>query len=215
MEDYYRRIASEYEDVYHREDPVRLEELRKITCELKSIFKDRNILEIACGTGYWTRFLSETARNIVATDIVREMLEIAGKKQFKCPVSFCVEDAFNLSFKDGSFNGGLAMFWFSHIPRARISSFMKDLHRVLEEGSKVFMADNIYIPGIGGELVTIKGDVNTYKLRRLKDGSECLVLKNYFSADELVEVFSRYIRGFGRKNVFYGNCYWSITYELE
>lgn len=77
------------------------------------------------------------------------------------------------------------------------------------------MADNIYIPRVGGKLVTKEGDENTYKLRRLKDGSEYLVLKNYLSADELVEVFSRYIKGFNRENVFYGNCYWSITYELE
>lgn len=77
------------------------------------------------------------------------------------------------------------------------------------------MADNVYIPGIGGKFVTKKGDENTYKLRRLKDRSECLILKNYFSVDELIRIFSKYDKEFSRENVFYGNYFWYVVYELR
>ena len=214
MENYYSRRAEEYEEIYHRDDPVRQEEQKKIENALKETLKGRRVLEIACGTGYWTQFLSETAQSIVAIDIVQEVLEIAKRKQYRCPISFHLEDAYNLSFEDDSFDGGLANFWYSHIPKNRIDSFLKGFHRVLKSRSKVFIADNIYIPGIGGELVKKEGDENTYKLRRLKDGSKNLVLKNYFSTNELVEIFCRHVKGFSRKNIFYGNCFWYITYEL-
>jgi len=109
----------------------------------------------------------------------------------------------------------MADFWFSHIPRDRIESFLADFHRLLESESMVVMADNIYVAGIGGEFVKKEGDVNTYKLRKLWDGSEHLVLKNYFSVDELVSIFAKHARGFDGKNVFYGKYYWYLYYRLK
>jgi len=143
------------------------------------------------------------------------MLEIAKRKQYRCSVSFCREDAYHLSFEKSSFDGGLANFWFSHVPRNRIDSFLKSLNNVLRSGSKVFMADNVYVPGLGGKLITKEDDENTYKLRTLKDGSENLILKNYFSVDELIEIFNRYAEEFDRENVFYGDRYWYVIYELR
>jgi ubiquinone/menaquinone biosynthesis C-methylase UbiE len=215
MEDYYRRRAEEYEEIYYRSELVTQEEIKKIANTLKERLKGRRVLETACGTGYWTQVLSETAQSIVAIDIAQEMLEIAKRKKYRCPVSILREDAYNLSFEDGLFDGGFANFWLSHIPKSRIDSFLKGFHRVLQSGSIILMADNIYVPGLGGKLVTKEDDENTYKLRTLKDGSECLILKNYFSVDELIEIFSRYARKFGRENVFYGNRYWCVVYELK
>jgi ubiquinone/menaquinone biosynthesis C-methylase UbiE len=217
MEEYYRRRAKGYdEEIYQtRADPARQEELQSIADVSKEALKARRVLDVACGTGHWTEIVSETAQSIVGTDIAKEMLEIAGKKQFKCPVSFCRADAFNLPFKNYSFNGGMADFWFSHIPREKIESFLEDFHRLLKSGSLVLMADNVYIAGIGGEFVKKEGDANTYKRRKLGDGSQHLVLKNYFSRDELAEIFAKHARGFGRKNVFYGKYYWHLFYELK
>ena len=215
MEEYYRRRAKEYEQIYYRSDPRWQKELRPIGDTLEEKLRGKRVLEIACGTGYWTQFLSEAARTIVATDAVQEMLEIAKKKQYKCPVSFCREDAYNLSFEDGSFDGGLANFWFSHVPRSRIDSFFEEFHRVLKSGSRVFIADNVYIAGIGGKLVAKEGNENTYKLRTAKDGSEDLILKNYFSVDELIKIFCGYAKKFGRENVSYCNFFWFVHYDLK
>lgn len=214
MEVYYAKRAEEYEEVYRRDDLVRREEQRKLADTLRNTLRGRRVLEVACGTGYWTQFLSETAQSIVATDILHKVLEIAKSKQYECPVSFRLEDAYKLSFEDDAFDGGLANFWFSHVPRKRIDLFLKGFHRVLRNGSAIFMADNVYVPGVGGELVAKEGEEDTYKLRRLKDGSEIVVLKNYFSVGELIEIFSRHAEGFSKENVFYGSCFWYVTYEL-
>jgi hypothetical protein len=64
-------------------------------------------------------------------------------------------------------------------------------------------------------LITKKGDSNTYQLRRLRDGSEHLVLKSYFSVDDLMRIFGKYAQRFSRKNVFYGKYFWYLLYELK
>ncbi len=215
MQNYYKNRAEEYEEIYLRDDPTRQEELRKLEELMKETLVNKKVLEIACGTGYWTRLLSETAQSIIATDKVQQVLEIAKEKQYLCPVSFHIEDAFKLSFKNASFNGGLANFWFSHVPREKIDCFLTNFHRVLQKKSEIFIADNVYIPSIGGELVIKKGDNNTYKRRKLKDGREYLILKNYYSFEDLLKIFSKHITGFSKDNIFYGNCFWCLTYELE
>jgi ubiquinone/menaquinone biosynthesis C-methylase UbiE len=80
------------------------------------------------------------------------MLEIARKKHFRCPVSFLKADVFKLPFRKGSFNGGMADFWLSHVPREKIESFLEDFHHLLTNKSSIVMADDIYIAGIGGEI---------------------------------------------------------------
>lgn len=214
MEDYYRKRAAEYEEIYRRNDPVRQAEQQHIAETIKETFRGRNILEIACGTGFWTQFASETAQRIVATDIVEEVLAIAQQKQYHCPAAFQRADAYNLPFAGGSFDGGLANAWLSHVPRNKIDSFLKGFHSVLQKGSRIFIMDNVFLKDSGGKLVRKDGDENTYKLRTLNDGSKHLILKNYFSVEELAGIFSKHAAHFTRENIFHGTCFWYVQYEL-
>ena len=75
---YYKQRAAEYEAIYAK--PERKEDLDKAAEILKAIFTDKHVLEIACGTGYWTKHISETAESVLATDINPEVLEIARLK---------------------------------------------------------------------------------------------------------------------------------------
>ena len=111
MEEYYRRRARGFdEEFYHGRDSARYEELQGIANISREALKARRVLDLACGTAYWTQIVSETAHSIVGADFAKEMLEIAERKQFECPVSFCRSDAFSLPFRSGSFNGGMADF---------------------------------------------------------------------------------------------------------
>jgi ubiquinone/menaquinone biosynthesis C-methylase UbiE len=216
MEEYYRRRAKGFDEEYYQgRDPLRQKELQYIADVSKEALKARKVLDVACGTAYWTQIVSETAQSIAGTDFAEEMLEIAKRKHFNCPVSFCKADAYSLPFKRASFSGGMADFWLSHIPREKIEAFLEDFHRLLESKSMVVMADNVYFPGIGGEFIKKEGDINTYKIRKLAVGSEHLVLKNYYSIDELISIFAKHAREFDRKNVFCGKYYWYLHYELK
>jgi ubiquinone/menaquinone biosynthesis C-methylase UbiE len=53
MRDYYTRRAEHYECVYLQ--PERQPDLRAMERWLPSMFEGRRVLEVACGTGWWTR----------------------------------------------------------------------------------------------------------------------------------------------------------------
>jgi len=212
--EYYRERAEEYDEIYEWRDPHRQEEQLLLREAIKESLEGRRVLEVACGTGYWTRILSQTAESIMATDLGQEVMELAKKKKYACPVTFRKEDAYNLSFSNGSYDGGFSFSWFSHIPRKRVDSFLKGFHRVLKAGSKVFMADNAYIPGVRGKLIKLASSEDTYKKRTLKDGREFTIIKNYYSADELKTIFNRHVNGFDLDNIFHGNCFWYVSYEI-
>ena len=214
MEEYYRRRAEEFETVYHRADPARRAEIKRLSQAAQEALRGRRVLEVACGTGYWTRCVSQIAREITATDSVEEVLNVARRKTYHCPVAFQLEDAYTLSYEAGKFDGGLANFWFSHIPRHRIDRFIAGFHRTLRPQSSVFLADNVLVPGVGGELISRAGDDNTYRRRTLRDGSEHVIVKNYYSAEDLIAIFSQHVPGLSAANVFMGQHFWSIAYRL-
>ncbi|MBD3171144.1 methyltransferase domain-containing protein, partial [Candidatus Bathyarchaeota archaeon] len=210
----YRDRAKEYEEIYEWRDPHRQEEQDLMEKTLKEVFKDRRVLDIGCGTGYWTQRISDTAENIVGIDINETVLEIARRKEYGCPTEYRVMDAYDMDFSE-KFTGTLATFMLSHVSREDISSWLEHVHRLLEPGAMVFIADNTYIDGIGGRLETKPDDPNTYKLRTLNDGTQHLIVKNYFTTEELVEYFSACSKGIDEKNVYMGKCFWWINYQYE
>jgi len=215
MREYYSRRAEEYEEVYHRNDMVAQRELQAIRRSLTTTLQGRRVLEMACGTGYWTQFLSESTDWILATDISSEMLAIAKTKEYSCPLTFAIADAYNLPLKPHSFDAALANFWFSHIPRRLVHAFLSQLHQFLLPYSHVFIADNNFVPGLGGDLKVIDGSADTFKSRSLQDGSQYLVLKNYYTPSQLVEIFRSVVPDFGLTSVFYGSRYWYVSYQVD
>ena len=88
--DYYARRAGEYERLYEKPDrQADLAALRKLCAQAVA---GQAVLEIACGTGYWTQAASQTATSILATDINAEVLAIARTKPYHCDVAFHLLD---------------------------------------------------------------------------------------------------------------------------
>jgi SAM-dependent methyltransferase len=184
MMDYYARRAAEYEAIYQK--PERQDDLRTLAGMMSTMFKGRDVLEIACGTGYWTQIMAESATSILATDCSRQVLEIAKHKDYKrCSLSFLESDAYSLSNVSGNFTGGYCGFWWSHIPKAKIAVFLQTLHSKLMEDALVVMMDNKYVEGSSTPLSRTDKDGNTYQRRRLADGSEHEVLKNFPNEDQI------------------------------
>ena len=84
-------------------------------------------------------------------------------------------------------------------------------HKKMSKGAVVFMADNVYIPGIGGELVIRPGIEDTFKRRELSDGSKHEVLKNHYSADQLQNIFVPHTHNL---KVYMGRCFWRVIYTV-
>jgi SAM-dependent methyltransferase len=188
---YYDQRASVYDDMYLRRDPLWRKNLEALADEMAKTLSGRSVLEIACGTGFWTEIVARTAKNVVAVDASEKMLEIARKRKNQNPnVEYVHGDAYSLEEISGKFDAGLANFWFSHVPKSRIEEFLSSFHHRLERPALVFIADNRYVLGIGGQLITKPGIEDTFKLRDGADGSEHEVLKNYYNRDTLERLFS-------------------------
>src|SRR5438874_1226808 len=140
----------------------------------------RRVLEVACGTGYWTVLVARTAAALVATDAVDEPMQIARAKEYgPHSVRFEIADAYALDPALGRFDAAMAIFWWSHVPRSRIGAFLSSLHARLEPGARVLHMDNSYVDGSSPPIAERDAEGNTYQLRRLADGSENRVLKNF------------------------------------
>ena len=208
LQPYYAARASEYDAVYLK--PERQADLREIEQWLPSHFVDKHVLEVACGTGYWTQFIAPVATGITAIDATVETLEIATKRLRDDKVAFLVGDAYALPQREEKFDAAFAGFWFSHVPKARQREFLSGLNSRLKPGAKVVLLDNRYVEGSSSAIVEQDGEGNTFQIRTLGDGSKHLVLKNFPSEIELQSL----VRDFSSKARFTAwHFFWAFEYE--
>jgi SAM-dependent methyltransferase len=181
--DYYTARASVY-DVGYAGTPQPW--VRTMVHALQTTLSDRQVLELACGTGHWTTHAAEVARSVTATDISPTMLERARDKLHAYPnVRVVAGDAYHLDEVSGELTAGLAMQWFSHIPKSNLSGFLTHWHARLGPGAVIFLGDNQRRADDPDPLVSIPGDPNTYEIRTLPDRRRYTIIKNYYTAEEL------------------------------
>jgi ubiquinone/menaquinone biosynthesis C-methylase UbiE len=212
LEEYYRARAPEYEQIHYRDNPVRQSELAAEAKRLAELASGKSVLELACGTGYWTRVMSQTAASITASDIAPETLVEARKKEYGCEVTFVQADMFTHSFGVGSFDFVALGFWFSHHPRQRYDQLFDVLTRPLKKDGLIWMVDN-NPPAEGSAEMSCHIDEfgNNYKHRYLSDGRPFVILKNYFSRNELEEILGG---RFVIRSPVYNEYYWSALLGL-
>ncbi|MCB9334435.1 MAG: methyltransferase domain-containing protein [Lewinellaceae bacterium] len=174
---YYAERAAEYEKVYDK--PERQLDHQRLVSILQDIFHNKNLLEIACGTGWFTQRLAPTAASIFATDINETVLEIARAKNYpRENVQFQCDDIFQTKI-NRRFAGLFAGFIWSHILLDKLDVFLTQCLRWVEPGGTLVFVDNLFIPGSSTPLHHADEQGNSYQLRRLADGTEHLVLKNF------------------------------------
>lgn len=200
---YYRRRAGEYEAIYAK--PERQADLARLRSRIPDRLAGRRVLEVACGTGYWTQHVARSAKSIVATDAGEEPMRIAQSKQYgEAQVRFELADAYALSPALGAFDAALAIFWWSHIPLSRIGQFLRSLHARLEPGARVLLMDNRYVEGSSTPIAQRDAEGNTYQLR-----GRDRVLKNFPTEAELRAALGVRLRYEALE------YYWLAEYELK
>jgi cyclopropane fatty-acyl-phospholipid synthase-like methyltransferase len=183
IETYYARRADEYDRIYLL--PERQPDLQRLREVLLAFGDGRRLLEIACGTGYWTEVAAPVAAGIVATDAVEEVLAVArGRVVHQQRATFVCADAFGLDSVAGEFDAAFAGFWWSHVGRERLAEFLVKLQRRLGAGNLLFF-DNRFVVGSSTPISRTDDAGNSYQHRVLADGSEYEIIKNYPSAAEI------------------------------
>lgn len=210
MHAYYAARAPYYDAVYLK--PERREDIAFLSGHLPSRLAGRSVLEVACGTGYWTRHIARSALRMVATDGTAEPLEFARLRPDTSNVVFAQSDAYALPESLGQFNGAFAGLWFSHVPIGARTVFLHSLHRRLLPGARVVLIDNGAVQLQDFAVAETDADGNTYQHRTLRDGTMHRVLKNFPSESELHALFEPVA-----SNVVFRQLqnFWLLEYEFN
>jgi SAM-dependent methyltransferase len=211
MADYYAQRAAYYERVYFK--PERQTDLRAMEQWLTTQFSSREVLEIACGTGWWTPHGAAQAKRWLATDLNPETMAVARNKTMPPSVQFATVDAYTLAEIEGqSFDAAFAGCWWSHVPLERLSAWLDTLHGRLRPGAHVVFLDNSYVQTSSTPLSRSDAHGNTYQNRRLDDGSVHEVLKNFPAQEQAIAHLGP--RAVHPQWLPYEH-YWVLTYQLK
>src|SRR5215210_1624318 len=92
LRQYYADRAHEYEKV--SQIPERQNDLSDLRRMLQEMLAGHEVLEVACGTGYWTQYIAATASSILGTDVDPEVIGLAREKAYpEGKVRFQLADA--------------------------------------------------------------------------------------------------------------------------
>lgn len=211
MQAYYASRASEYERIYAK--PERQPDLRRLERLIPDALKGRRVIEVACGTGYWTQHLAPVASFVLATDTAAETLEIARSKPLpEGKVEFAIADAFDLPVTVGQFSGAYAGFWWSHLRPAEAAAFYASLRKCLSPGAVVVLMDNLYVEGSSTPISRTDSEGNTWQTRKLDSGATHEVLKNFPRPGQL----EAQVAGFGTHARYLPlDYYWLFQFEIR
>ena len=209
MKAYYAARAREYERIFAR--PERQANLRMLEEMIPAQFNGHSVLEVACGTGYWTQHIARTALRILATDLTQETLEVARAKDLPTDkVTFAIANAFDLPADRGPFEGAYAGFWWSHLRHAEVCRFLESLKPCLAPGAIVVLMDNLYVPGNSTPISRTDAEGNTWQTRTLDNGTTHEVLKNFPTEAQL----RAHVEGYGVNCRYVAlDYYWLFSFE--
>jgi demethylmenaquinone methyltransferase/2-methoxy-6-polyprenyl-1,4-benzoquinol methylase len=181
MKRYYAERAPEYDDWWYRRgrytrDPERerrwLLDVAELEERLRRFAPQGDVLELAAGTGIWTRRLVPTADRVVAVDANAETLAL------NTPAAeLVVADIFSWR-PPQQFDVVFFSFWLSHVPEGRFAEFWALVRSALRPDGRVFLIDS-GPPEVAGE-----GEL---QVRQLADGREFTIVKRFWQPDELAE----------------------------
>ena len=111
---------------------------RRVEMLTSKIIPGMDVLELGCGTGYFTREILSTGAKITAIDISPALLEIARKNISSGNIDFCLENAYSMSFPGMSFDCVIGSSVLHHLD---IRKALGEIFRVLKPGGAVYFTE--------------------------------------------------------------------------
>lgn len=141
-----------------------------------------DVLELACGTGAFTREIARHARSVTAVDASPRMLEINRTRIDDAKVTCVHADIFAWE-PDRSYDVVFFGFWLSHVPPARFDVFWALVRRCLAPDGRVAFVDEDDRASGHDDVSSIEGV--PVARRRLSDGREFEIVKLFWQPEDL------------------------------
>jgi 2-polyprenyl-3-methyl-5-hydroxy-6-metoxy-1,4-benzoquinol methylase len=189
---YYRARAGEYDEWFFRQgrydrgEEFRAEWFREVAiveAALRAADPRGDVLELACGTGLWTRHLAALASRVTAVDASAEVIAINRVRVGAPRVEYVLADIFSWQ-PTRAFDVVMFGFWLSHVPPARFAAFWALVQSALRPDGRVFFVDNLRQPeSMAVDHRPLSG--SGVERRRLNDGREFDIVKVFYEPDDL------------------------------
>jgi len=122
------------------------------------------VLELGCGTGYFTRELVDTGAEITAIDISPELLEEARREISTGNVEFKIDNAYIMSFAEATFDHVIGSSVLHHL---EIRPALSEMFRVLKPGGSIAFTE----PNMMNPQIALQKNIPSIK-RRLGDSPD-------------------------------------------
>lgn len=196
---YYRARAGEYDQWFLRQGRYDrgpeanarwFAEAAQVEEALEAFAPSGRVLEMACGTGLWTRHLARFADSVTALDASPEVLEINRSRVNNPKVQYAQADLLNWT-PDSVYDTLFFSFWLSHVPPERFEAFWTLVQSCLAPGGRVFLIDSLYdATSTAADHALEEAEVET-QTRRLNDGREFRIVKVFYPPEELARKLAK------------------------
>ncbi|MGA1793910.1 MAG: class I SAM-dependent methyltransferase [Thermoplasmatota archaeon] len=212
--EYYDARASEYDVSAGFLDPISELSRDEMKREFQPLFNGLDVLEIGCGTGYWTKVISGSARSVHAVDIKASMISIARRKLSDIHnVTFQIADAYDLEEVPEGFNSAFAFWWWSHVPVSLLNDFISVLHGKLVNDALVLFVDQL--PSAYEAKRRRRDSLgNHLEIRDISNGRDFLVVKNFPNEGEIIRVLEPLARDIEYR-IHQEHHSWSVSYRVK
>jgi SAM-dependent methyltransferase len=192
---YYDDRTDEYDDCYFRRgehdfgpefNSRWFEETGRIEAAVRELPFSARVLELACGTGLWTRLLAPRAERLVAVDASARVIAANRARVADPRVEYVQADLFDWEPPSGErFDLIFMGFFLSHVPPDRFESLWSRIRSWLAPGGSVFLIDDCAGPDRPHAGRPVPDGPSFAHRRRLANGAEYVVVKLFYEPEEL------------------------------
>jgi SAM-dependent methyltransferase len=191
----------------------RANDLSQVRERIAHLVGGQTVLELACGTGYWTEVIAATADKVLATDILDEMLDRAQRRRFpEGKVAFRRVDGLDLPDDLGTFSCVFIGFWWSHLKRDEQDALLARLRARLGRDVALILLDDVYVEGSSTTIARTDAQGNTYEIVATPDGERLELPKSYPADSALRKRLGGDVREIRIERLTY---YWMLTCRLK
>jgi SAM-dependent methyltransferase len=201
--DYYRARAREYDEWWFRTgrydrgpqaNAAWFAEIDRLETALADFAPRGDVLELACGTGLWTRHLARLADHVTAVDGAAEVLAVNGERIEALgaadAVTYVQADLFAWDPPPAAFDACLFGFWLSHVPEDRFEPFWATVAAALRPDGRVLFIDSARTQRSKARDHVMPAEGSDLEQRRLADGREFEIVKRYYEPAALREALT-------------------------
>lgn len=189
---YYRARAREYNEWWYRQGRYDrgeannrrwFAEAEQIRAALHRLPHQPHILELAAGTGIWTRELVKIGGRITAVDASPEMIAINKAEVASDSVAYVEADLFTWTPPE-PVDMVFFSFWLSHVPPEKLAGFLQNVSAMLKPGGHLFIIDSRRVDTSTAADHVIPDEGVTLQ-RKLNDGRTFRIVKVFYEPEKL------------------------------